>query len=164
VLDGDRERTAIEGIGGAGVWFVVLGDDGRELLELREDGRDGNKLNLMLDTFLTDRPRSEAPSTLPAWASSAILTVSGFVLSCRGPGTRCSGQGPRKDDGCRVAEVVLGRGIDDAHWGGCWTGYWRWRQHLHWHKPREQCHEVVGEGGIEVVVAMVVVVVVRSRS
>jgi hypothetical protein len=58
VLDGDRERTAIEGIGGAGVWFVVLGDDGRELLELREDGRDGYKLNLMLDTFLTDRPRS----------------------------------------------------------------------------------------------------------
>ena len=58
--------------------MAALGDEGRELLELLDDGRDGYRLNLMLDCFLTDRPRSGAcPSgTLPAWAASAMLAVS----------------------------------------------------------------------------------------
>jgi len=76
------------GTGGAGVWIAAVGDDGLELLELLDDGRDGYRLNLMLDCFLTDRPRSGASGMLPAWAPPTMLTVSvsGRVSSCRGPG------------------------------------------------------------------------------
>lgn len=94
-LDGDREREDIAGGGGEGSGGVAvaaaaeaLGDDGRELLELLDEGREGYKLNLMLPCFLTDRPRSGAtgaPSTMLAAAVVAFL--SRLSLACRNPGS-----------------------------------------------------------------------------
>lgn len=88
-VDGDRDRTAIEGSGGAGRLAAALGDDGRELLELLDAGRDGYRLNLMLDAFLTDRPRSEASGMPTAEAPSTILALSLSLALSRmvvGPG------------------------------------------------------------------------------
>lgn len=97
-LDGDREREGIAGGGGDGsggvtvaaadAWAEALGDDGRELLELLDEGREGYKLNLMLACFLTDRPRSGttgAPSTMLAAAVVAFL--SRLSLACCNPGS-----------------------------------------------------------------------------
>lgn len=108
---------------------ALLGDDGRELLELREVGRDGYKLNLMLDDFLTLRPRSPrseaASGALPAWAPSTILAalcplarlVSISWRSCLVLFLSCTVQsGTVRDDQVRGRGRMAGNGWRRQRW------------------------------------------------
>lgn len=116
---GDRDREGIGGggSGGAPGWPEALGegDDGLEVLELLDDGRDGYRLNFMLDCFLTCRPRSEPSNTLPA--PSTIVTVSCLCLVLSRAGRRAISSGAEAGGQRWVAEATLDGGID-GHWDG----------------------------------------------